>query len=317
MRRLRGVLAASSLLVALFGCGSQDNGGVINGGPPISIDSPTNGFFTSAASITVQGSVNRPDGVFPAGIVSWSNGSSSGTTPVFCGLLCCLFVCVGSWQVDVPLHAGTNAITAVYMGASASATVMQGPTFLLSGSAVVQGTSSALPDVLITALPVPGPLSPPQQTALTDLSGTYALAVFAGNYTLGPQLSLFGPFSCLTFSPTSIAENVTTADVSGQGFSASQASSCYSINGRVTANTNPGLGVSGVAMTITASNGKTLRWFTDSSGAYSFHYFAPGTFTVAPSSCPSVGPCQAFVPASRSVTITNSDASGQDFVEQF
>src|SRR5258708_38624882 len=113
----------------------------------------------------------------------------------------------------------------------------------------------------------------------------------------------------------SIAVNVTTAAVPGQNFTASQASPCYSISGQVTASSNPGVGVSGIAVTITDSNGKTLHWFTDSRGLYSFHYLVPGTFTVTPSNCP--GACAAFIPASRSVTIISSDLTGEDFIEQF
>lgn len=79
----------------------------------------------------------------------------------------------------------------------------------------------------------------------------------------------------------------------------------FSISGRVTSSL--GSPLAGVTMTLTgAANDTTL---TDGNGNYSFPNLANGSYTVTPSLAGF-----AFTPASRSVTISGANVTGQNFV---
>lgn len=313
------ILVSTILLCSVAGCGGGGGSSditVTNSGPPIFIESPTNGFSTTATSVTVTGFVNRRDGSFPNGSVSWSNGGSSGTTPVYCGVFCCFIVCTGSWQTTVPLNVGTNTITAAFEGASASVSVTRIPVFVVSGRASMQGIGLGLtsPDVLVARTDAAGSFS---IFTILDQSGNYAFTgLLAGSYTIRPQLAYSVSSSCLTFTPASRTVDVITADVLGQDFTAAGASPCYSIRGQVTASNNPGFGVEGVDVFIKDSSGSSFRKVTDAQGLYEFLFLVPGTYTITPESC-IWGTCNTFIPATQSVTIVSSDVTGQNFVEQF
>lgn len=310
---------ATVLLLGVTGCGGGGGGDdieVVNAGSPISITSPTNGFATTASTVTVAGHVNRRDGTFPNGNVSWTNGDNSGSTSVSCGGFCCFMVCTGSWQATVPLNDGTNTITATFEGASASVTVTRIPVSVVSGRVFMQGTGLALtsPDVLVARTDPGGSSS---VVTRLDSSGNYAFTeVRAGSYAISPRLTPPESPSCLAFTPATRTVDVTTADVSGQDFAAATASPCYSIRGQVTASNNPGFGVKDVDVFIKDSSGNSFRKVTDAQGFYEFRFLLPATYTVTPESC-FMAICNSFVPAIRSVTIVNSDMTGQDFVEQF
>lgn len=300
------------VLLGVTACsGGGDDGPSV--GPPISISTPASGASTTATTITVSGFVTRPDGTFPSGSVSWSNGSSSGAASVQCGFLCCLIWCTGWWEATVPLVVGTNTITASFGGASASVTVVRTP--VVTGRVSLQTSGDALvsPEVVVTLTSQGGGF--PSTTNL-DGSGNYIFGgLLAGSYTLSPQLASVVSPSCLSFSPSSRTVDLTAMDVSGQDFAASQPSACYSIRGRVT-NNILGLEVNGIDVFIEDSMGGSLRKVTEGSGSFDFRYLLPGTYTITPRSCIST-PCLIFVPATRIVTIVNGDLINQDFVVQF
>ena len=315
--RPRLLVLATVLLLGVSGCGG-DGGDfeVVNAGAPISIESPANGSSTTASSVTVEGHVNRRDGTFPNGNVSWTNGGSSGSTSVYCGAFCCFIVCTGSWQATVPLNNGTNTITATFEGANASVTVTRIPVSVVSGRVFMQGTGVGLtsPDVLVSRTDPGGSSS---VVTRLDALGNYAFTgLLAGSYTINPQLTLPESPSCLTFSPATRTVDVTTEDLPGQDFSAAAASACYSIRGRVTASNNPGFGLKDINVFIRNSYGESFRKVTDAQGFYEFHYLLPGIYTVTPESC-FMAICNKFIPENRSVAIANTDVTGQDFVEQF
>jgi hypothetical protein len=66
---------------------------------------------------------------------------------------------------------------------------------------------------------------------------------------------------------------------------------------------------------ILDSAGKSTYRFTNSSGVYQFNYLAQGAYTITPLSCPGCG--ITFSPASLTVTVVNTDVTGQDFVEVY
>ena len=309
-------ILATALLFSVAGCGGGGNDfEVVNAGPPVSISAPAGGSSTTASAITVEGHVNRSDGSFPNGNVSWTNDGSSGSTPVFCGAFCCFIVCTGSWQTTVPLHVGTNTITATFEGASVSVTVTRVAVYALSGRVFMQGTGVGLasPDVLVSRADAAGSSS----FALPDQSGNYTFTgLLAGSYTITPQLAYSVSSPCLSFAPANKSVDVTTADVVGLDFAAGQALPCYSIRGQVTASNNPGFGVKDVNLFIKNSGGSSFRKVTDAQGFYEFRFLLPGTYTITPESC-FLAICNTFVPASQTVSIIASDVTGQNFIEQF
>ncbi|OIR04814.1 hypothetical protein GALL_132000 [mine drainage metagenome] len=302
-----------ALLLGGTGCGGGGSSDEVNGGPPISINDPVNGFTTTETSINVTGFVNRPDGSFPTGTVYWTNGSSAGSSPVTCGFLCCLIICVGSWQATVPLTVGSNTITAMFESASTSVTGTRIPVFAVSGKAYMQGTSAALtsPDVMVSRT---DPASSTLYGAYLDASGNYIFnGLLAGSYTINPYLPLPGSSTCLTFTPASRMVSVSTTDITGQDFAATTASPCYSIQGQVTYNS---VGVSSVSVYIQDASGQSTYRTTDPSGVYQFNYLAPSIYTIAPLFCTFSG-CITFSPASLTVVIVNTSVTGQDFVMQY
>jgi hypothetical protein len=313
------VAALAGLFVLAAGCGGGgDESEAINVGPYIRISVPAGGFSTTTSTVTVSGSVSRPDGTFPHGSVTWTNGSSSGSTTVVCGLFCCLFICVGSWQADIPLQVGSNTITASYGANSAAVTVTRIPVFAVSGRLFLQASQLGLssPSLQVALENTAGSL-----LALTapDASGNYSFGgLTGGDFTLEPRITPPASPQCLAFDPASRSVAVAGADVTDQDFSATQPAPCYSIRGQVTASTNPGFGLSNVQVWITDTSLASFMVRTDAGGLFEFQLLRPGAYTVEPTSCP-FGPlsCAAFVPASRSVTITASDVAGRDFVQQF
>lgn len=310
---LRHGIAAFLLLVAAGCGGSSDSINVVNVGAPIAISDPANGYSTTATSITVTGYVNHADGSFPSGTVNWNNGSTSGSSTVTCGFLCCLFVCVGSWQATVPLNIGSNTITATFEAATTSITVTRIPVFTASGRLYMLGTNAPLtePDVSVNRT---DPASSTLYGAIVDTSGNYSFTgLLAGNYTITPYLPAPGSPTCLAFTPASRTIPVSTTDVTGQDFGATTASPCYMIQGQIT---NNGNGMNNVQVYIQDAAGKSTYRFTDFSGVYQFNYLAPDTYTVTPQSC-FFTTCSTFIPASVTVTISNANVTGQNFIEQF
>lgn len=134
------------------------------------------------------------------------------------------------------------------------------------------------------------------RTATTDSSGAYTLSgVPAGGYTLTPSLSGY------TFSPSSLSVSVSSSNLSGRNFTATQIpAATYSISGRVSINTGAGLGG------VTISDG-TRTATTDGSGAYTLSGVPAGSYTLTPSLAG-----YSFSPSSRSVAVSGN-LSGQDF----
>ena len=312
------VAALAGLFVLAAGCGGGgEESDAINVGPYISINVPASGISTTAESVTVSGSASRPDGSFPHGTVAWTTSAGSGTASVQCGFLCCLFICVGSWRVDVPLQVGSNTITVSYGSSSASVTVTRIPVFAVSGKLFLQasGTGLSSPCLQVALESDAGSLL---ALAAPDASGDYRFGgLTGGDFTLEPRITPPASSQCLAFDPASRPVSVVGADVPGQDFSATEPLPCYSIGGRITASTNPGFGVEGVQVWITDAGQASFMVRTDAGGYFEFQLLRPGTYTVEPSYCPFAPPCSTLAPPSRSVTVTANNVAGQDFTLLF
>lgn len=131
-------------------------------------------------------------------------------------------------------------------------------------------------------------------TVVTNGAGYFTFTgVVPGNYTLTPAKA------GLIFNPTSRSVSVTNANLTGQNFTGGQP---FSITGRV-AGTN---GAALVGVNVTRTGGVTVA--TNGAGYYTFTNVLAGTYTVTPSQSGLI-----FVPASRSVTITNANVANQNF----
>jgi hypothetical protein len=128
----------------------------------------------------------------------------------------------------------------------------------------------------------------------TGSGGSYILSSLqAGTYTVTPSKSGF------TFSPTNRSVQLLAGDVAGVNFTA-DATATYRISGIVTSG---GSGLPGV--TVTAGNALAT---TADDGSYTLSGLKAGTYPVTPSKSG-----YTFSPASRSVTLSVTDASGVNF----
>jgi hypothetical protein len=140
-------------------------------------------------------------------------------------------------------------------------------------------------------------------TTTTDSNGNYTFSNLAnGNYTVTPSMTGY------TFSPASRTVTISGANVTGQNFTGTPTGGgTFSISGRVTvAGGSVSLPLSGVTMTLSgAATGTTT---TNSNGNYTFSNLANGNYTVTPSMTG-----YTFSPASRTVTISGANVTGQNF----
>jgi hypothetical protein len=177
-------------------------------------------------------------------------------------------------------------------GVSSSGSSTQPATYSLSG------TISPTVGGIATTMTLSGAAS---ATTITDNRGNYSFSGLpSGNYTVTPSKNQF------SFSPPNQSKTISTSDVTGVNFTASQAGSgaTYSISGTVSPTAN-GLGVT-IILGGTASASAT----TDSSGNYTFSGLAIGSYTVTPSKS-----SYDFSPASRTETIDAgiANVTGADF----
>ena len=153
-----------------------------------------------------------------------------------------------------------------------------GTTYSISGTVTLSG--SGLSGVTVTA---------GSASTTTSSTGTFTISgLAAGTYTVTPSRSGY------TFSPASQSVTITSANVTGVGFTATAAAT-YGISGNA--------GTAGA--TVTAGSASAT---SDASNAYALAGLAPGTYTVTPSKTGCT-----FSPASQSVTITSANVTGVNF----
>lgn len=171
----------------------------------------------------------------------------------------------------------TGNVTGVNFTAASTAT------YSISGTVTSGG--SGLTGVTVTA---------GSRTATTSSTGAYTITgLAAGSYTVTPAKSGY------SFTPANRAVTITTANVTGQNFTAASTAT-FSISGTVTAG---GTGLTGATMTAGSRTATTT-----STGAYTITGLAAGSYTLTPAKSG-----YSFTPASRAVTITNANVTGQNF----
>jgi hypothetical protein len=136
-------------------------------------------------------------------------------------------------------------------------------------------------------------------TTTTNASGNYTFTgLAAGNYTVTPSLTGFA------YTPASSNVAIIAANVTGVNFAAVVT---YLISGTVKDSVG-GFPSAGVTMTITGLGIPAKTTTTDAAGNYTFTGLPNGTYTVTPSQTG-----HRFSPTSLSVTINNSNKTGQNF----
>lgn len=138
-------------------------------------------------------------------------------------------------------------------------------------------------------------------TTTTDTNGNYFFTGLTnGTYSLTASMAGY------SFAPVNRAVSVNGANATGLDFSGTATGSTYSLSGSVRTSGFFSRPLSGV--TITLSGTTTGTTTTNSSGNYTLTGLANGTYAVTPSM---VG--YRFTPVSRTVTVSNSSVSGQNF----
>ncbi|MBI5074886.1 MAG: carboxypeptidase regulatory-like domain-containing protein [Nitrospirae bacterium] len=260
----------------------------------------------STATYSISGSVATSGGIGPgggplSGVTMTLSGAASGTTTTnasgnysFTGLA------TGNYTVT-PAKPG-NTFTPVNRAVTVSGANVTGQNFTAQASTAtysISGTvtsgGSPLSGVSIT---LSGASS---GTTTTNASGNYTFTGLAnGNYAVTPGLAGY------TFTPTNRAVTISSANVSGQNFTAQASAATYSISGTVTSGGNP---LSGVTMTLSGAASSTTT--TNASGNYSFSGLANGNYIVTPGLAG-----YTFTPTNRAVTISSANVTGQDFTAQ-
>jgi hypothetical protein len=291
---MSGILATG--LVACGGGGGGDTSAWIR------IDAPTDGSSTGREVVTVSGNSAQD------GTIYWYNNGASGVLP---HQTICIVACITAFQGDVPLFLGGNTITVQVGNVSDSVTITRFPQVVAAGEVVMETTGERVSGATIT-------LSGDRDSVTqTDAVGSYFFEFLRdGHYRLSASLQPPQFTGCLGFSPDSIEFDVVTDDdIQGLNFAAVQLAPCFRISGRITASTNPDFGQPGIKLTLTDADGIEYIVYSGVSGEYDFWHLAPGTYSVTPSDC-FLG-CATFIPATVTVTITDSDVFSNDFTRVF
>ena len=160
----------------------------------------------------------------------------------------------------------------------------------------LSGTISPTADGSAATVTLSGALS---ATTTADNLGNYTFSGLAsGNYTVTPSRSQF------SFSPSSQSKTISTSNITGVNFTASQITSgtTYSISGTISPTAD------GSAATVTLSGALSATTTADNLGNYSFSGLSGGNYTVTPSKSQF-----SFSPSSQSKTISTSNITGVNF----
>jgi hypothetical protein len=137
-------------------------------------------------------------------------------------------------------------------------------------------------------------------TVTANASGVYSFTGLAkGSYTVTPSHTGF------TFGPASLAESITTANVTGANFtSTATAPQTFTISGTVS-----GPAASGTTLTLSGAASQTTA--SNASGTFTFSGLAKGTYAITPSKSGFT-----FTPTSQSATIGTANVTGVTFTSK-
>src|SRR3984957_9075586 len=186
-----------------------------------------------------------------------------------------------------PASLAAAVTTANVTGMNFVSTAVSSQTFSISGT--ISGTGGNGATVALTGTS--------SATVTANTSGVYSFTGLAkGSYTVTPSHTGF------TFSPTSLAETITTANITGANFAATaDAPQTFSISGTVS-------GSGGSGTTLPLSGTTSAATTANASGTYTFTGLAKGSYTVTPTHAGFT-----FGPTSQATTITVANVTGMNF----
>ncbi len=248
---------------------------------------------TAPQTFSISGTISGLGG--SGTTVTLTGASSATTTANASGAYTFTGLAKGGYTVT-PSHTGftfsptslaETITTANITGANFAATASTPQTFSISGT--ISGSGGSGTTIMLTGTST--------ATATANASGAYTFTGLAkGSYTVTPSHTGF------TFSPTSLAETITTANITGANFTATATTpQTFSISGTVS-----GSGASGTTLTLSGAASQTTT--TNSSGAFTFSGLAKGTYAVTPSHTGFT-----FSPTSQSATISTANVTGVNF----
>ncbi len=262
------------------------------------------GTYTLSGRVTIQrsgaGLFRSP--VPLSGVTITLSGTSAGTAItdsngnyIFTGLISGNYIIVPSLTgyAFTPVSrsvniSNANVINQNFTARAVSATFSVSGTVRTDGGAPIQGVTMTLSGAATG-------------TTMTDANGNYSFTgLVNGRYTVTPSLAGH------TFTPLHRSVVINNANRTGLDFTGAVAPAGYSISGTVRTRVL-GVGASGVTITLSGTASQTTT--TDGSGNYSFAGLTSGNYTVTPSQTG-----HTFTPASRAVTIINTNVIRQNFI---
>jgi hypothetical protein len=248
----------------------------------------------AAKSFSIAGSVSGPGA--SGTTVTLSGAAVAATTTNASGAYSFTDLAKGNYTVTVshtgftfnPASLAAAVTTANVTGMNFVSTAVSTQTFSISGTISGSGGNGAT--VALTGAST--------ATVTANTSGAYTFTGLAkGDYTVTPSHAGF------TFSPASLAEKITAANITGANFAATAiAPQTFSISGTVS-----GSGGSGTTLTLSGTSSATTT--ANASGAYTFTGLAKGSYTVTPTHTGFT-----FGPTSQAATITAANVTGINFV---
>jgi CSLREA domain-containing protein len=164
--------------------------------------------------------------------------------------------------------------------------------FSISGR-VATSSGTGMGGVNVSISPHPSTAASP---VASNTAGYFTLTnVPNGTYTITPARTGYA------FTPTSRTVIVNNGAVTGQNFTATPA---YSVSGRIA--TSSGIAIGGVTVQLDAGPAAAL---TNSAGYYTFPSVPNGSHTLTPNKSGVT-----FTPATKSVTVSGANVSGQNFI---
>ncbi len=247
----------------------------------------------AAKTFSISGTVSGP--AASGTTVTLSGASVAATTTGATGAYSFTGLAKGNYTVAVshtgftfnPASLAAAVTTANVAGINFVSTAVSTQTFSISGTITGAGGNGATVALTGTS----------SATVTANASGAYTFTGLAkGSYTVTPNHTGF------TFSPTSLPETITTANITGANFTATAtAAQTFSISGTIT-----GSGGNGATVALTGTSSATVT--ANASGAYTFTGLAKGTYAVTPSHTGFT-----FSPTSLPETITTANITGANF----
>ena len=261
------------MMLFIISCSSSDSPP-----PTYNISGAVSGATLSGVTINLTGAATATATTDANGNFSFT-GRANGTYTV---------IPVKTGYIFNPVSMVVVVSGASVTDANSVATTYGGSTYSISGT--VTGAASSGVTITLSGANT--------GSVVTGIGGTYAIAgLVPGSYTATPSLTGF------TFSPTSTAITITSANSTGNNFVATALQVPHSISGTITA---LGLPLSGVNITVTGKATATAT--TNTSGVFNVTGLYDGDYTVTPSKSR-----YTFSPVSLAATVSGADLAGKDF----